>query len=196
MHRKEAAEPVNLVIGGTGMLSGVALALSTEFRTIVVARGIRRLHQVYRKAKAGGGTISAVPMDYSRPGEADRMPDLLRHWNVDCRKVVIWVHSHAEVFSTKLLAYLGKHNPDAVVVHVLGSASLQREGIADRMLTTDFVDRLPNYRQAVLGFKREGDGARWLTHEEICAGVMHALDMAERRYVVGTVEPWNLRPGA
>lgn len=196
MREKESAEPVALVIGGTGMLKRVSLRLSAELRTIVVARDIRKLHQLTKEAKAVGGAISTWPLDYGAPGAADRIAGMLSDHKLDCRKVVMWVHSHAEEFSVKLLKHLAERHSEAIVVHVLGSASLQPEGIANRMKTGEVVGGLPNYRQAILGFKAEGNTTRWLTHEEICEGVLHAFEMTEPRHVVGTVEPWSRRPGA
>ncbi len=196
MRRQETAEPANLVIGGTGMLKGVALRLSTEFQTIVIARQVRKLYELSREAKTVGGAISAWRFDYSAPRAADRIVDVLRHRSLDCRKVVLWVHSHAEEFAVGLLQRLAERHSEAAIVHVLGSASLQPEGIADRMVANNVVGSLPNYRQAVLGFKVEANTTRWLTHAEICTGVLHALEMTERRHVVGTVEPWGSRPGA
>ncbi len=196
MRDKASAEPAALVIGGTGMLKRVSLRLSAELRTIVVARQIRKLHALYREAKNDGGDILAWPLDYGTPGAADRVADMLRHRKLDCRKVVLWVHSYAEEFSVKLLKHLAEQHPDANVVHVLGSASLQPDGIANRMMTGEVIRGLPDYRQLILGFKAEGNTTRWLTHEEICEGVLHAFEMTEPRHVVGTVEPWSRRPGA
>lgn len=50
------------------------------------------------------------------------------------------------------------------------------------------------YREAILGFVREGHSSRWLTHSEISAGVLAAVDSARPRTVVGVVEPWSERP--
>ena len=50
------------------------------------------------------------------------------------------------------------------------------------------------YHQIVLGFKREACSSRWLTDEEISAGVLDAVSEKQPSYVVGTVTPWDERP--
>ncbi|EYB66832.1 hypothetical protein DEIPH_ctg066orf0014 [Deinococcus phoenicis] len=49
-------------------------------------------------------------------------------------------------------------------------------------------------REVILGFVVEGNGSRWLTDEEISAGVLHALHHDLKRHVIGGVEPWSARP--
>ena len=51
-----------------------------------------------------------------------------------------------------------------------------------------------HYRRVILGFVVEGGKSRWLTHEEISGGVIEAVQKDAERYIVGTVEPWSMRP--
>lgn len=51
-----------------------------------------------------------------------------------------------------------------------------------------------HYRQVILGFAVEGGRSRWLTHDEISGGVVAAVRADEPYRVVGTVDPWSLRP--
>ena len=50
------------------------------------------------------------------------------------------------------------------------------------------------YRQIILGFVLEGNTSRWHTNKEIAAGVNRAIQADEERFVVGTLEPWEMRP--
>ena len=50
------------------------------------------------------------------------------------------------------------------------------------------------YRQVLLGFVPEGDGARWLTNDEISAGVLAAIDEDTALFRIGVTRPWSLRP--
>lgn len=50
------------------------------------------------------------------------------------------------------------------------------------------------YRQVILGFVIEGGRSRWLTHQEISDGVLKAVHQDAAWSVVGTVEPWSMRP--
>jgi len=50
------------------------------------------------------------------------------------------------------------------------------------------------YRTILLGFVVEGKTSRWLTNNEICDGVIEAIENDARDSIIGTVEPWNKRP--
>ena len=50
------------------------------------------------------------------------------------------------------------------------------------------------YRRVVLGFVVEGTRSRWLTDDEISAGVVRALESGEDRTLVGVLEPRAMRP--
>jgi hypothetical protein len=50
------------------------------------------------------------------------------------------------------------------------------------------------YREIGLGFIVDGRSSRWLKWEEIAAGVLTAIAKRAERFVIGTVEPWELRP--
>ena len=51
-----------------------------------------------------------------------------------------------------------------------------------------------NYQEVILGFMREGLHSRWLDHEEITEGILHAAKTGEIRSIVGIVRPWSERP--
>lgn len=34
----------------------------------------------------------------------------------------------------------------------------------------------------------------WLTHAEISGGVIHSIQTQSKRYLVGTLTPWHMRP--
>jgi NAD(P)-dependent dehydrogenase (short-subunit alcohol dehydrogenase family) len=51
------------------------------------------------------------------------------------------------------------------------------------------------YRRVILGYKRESNHSRWLTHAEISNGVYAAIkDAGQEDFIVGQVRPWELRP--
>lgn len=49
------------------------------------------------------------------------------------------------------------------------------------------------YRQVLLGCRREGSAVRWLSHREISAGVLHALESDQDPHVVGDLPPYRQR---
>ncbi|HEX7776839.1 MAG TPA: hypothetical protein VF449_09965 [Parvibaculum sp.] len=50
------------------------------------------------------------------------------------------------------------------------------------------------YAQVLLGFKLEGAGSRWLSHEEISAAAIAQMERPQARLIAGTLEPWERRP--
>ncbi|MHA0034909.1 Rossmann-fold NAD(P)-binding domain-containing protein [Deinococcus sp. PESE-13] len=166
-----------LVVGGTGMLLGLVrelLAAGDEVWTLArhaPALTHSRLHPLladYRDAAALRAALaSAAPFD----------------------RAVVWIHSAA---------------PDAPFVvaeavqgpffHVLGSAAADPSRPDDGRRTR-FAAQGTDHREIVLGFVREGARSRWLTDAEISAGVWEAVRGDLRRAVVGTVTPWEARPG-
>jgi hypothetical protein len=50
------------------------------------------------------------------------------------------------------------------------------------------------YHRIVLGFQTTEAGSRWLTHEEISAGVLEAIQHRASDHTVGVVTPWSARP--
>lgn len=50
------------------------------------------------------------------------------------------------------------------------------------------------YHQVQLGFILYGNRSRWLTHDEISNGVITCIQNKLKKFVVGTLEPWDKRP--
>jgi hypothetical protein len=50
------------------------------------------------------------------------------------------------------------------------------------------------YSQVILGFVLDGNSSRWLTNDEISAGVIKAIEQPEEISIVGSIEPWERRP--
>ena len=178
-----------LVVGGTGMLAGVVHGLAEPGVLVsVVARGRRGLARVAADAPAGS-TVSGVRVDYR---ESDHVVASLRDVQAadgPFDLAICWIHGSAPAAPTLVMAQMP---PGSTFLHVLGS------GAADPARGDERRELAPAagvvYRQVVLGFVVEGDRSRWLTHAEIAAGVLEAIDDDAPRVVVGTVEPWDARP--
>jgi hypothetical protein len=83
-----------------------------------------------------------------------------------------------------------------IYCEVLGSASAD-PAKPERLAAWQALFRplpAPSLRLAVLGFVIEGGHARWLTNDEISAGVLRALESADPVTIIGTVTPWGARP--
>ncbi|MCI0764280.1 short-chain dehydrogenase [Bacillus sp. TL12] len=79
------------------------------------------------------------------------------------------------------------HSKSYSLFHILGSS-------ASRLERRKIESPLCNYHRVILGFILQGEHSRWLTHEEIAEGVIAGIQSKEDEYIVGTIEPWGLRP--
>lgn len=105
-----------------------------------------------------------------------------------------WLHTSGRQTLHRLLEFLDAQRPPCSVFHIR-SATLPAPNRPPQPLA-DLVENLThlNYRQIILGFKYSPTGTRWLTHDEICAGPLKALELRTPRYVIGTIRPWSDRP--
>lgn len=173
--------PHALVVGGTGMLRGVVLALAREGPVSVVARTRSDLEVLARDT----AVVTPVSVDYRRTRDleaalAERAPFSM---------AVAWIHSDAP--EAALVAARSVKGP---FFHVLSSEaadpSIPDSGRRERFEAIAGI----TYHEIILGFVREGGRSRWLTNSEIARGVLDAVAAARPRAVVGTVEPWSERP--
>lgn len=170
--------PHILVVGGTGMLSGLSKALAEDGG---------RLSLLSRRASAVGGFdcdyydetafCAALAAAIDRSGPIDL--------------AVAWFHTLkipaprrlAEQVRGRMFQVLGSAVSDPAHPHRLAAAAAVAEGLADCAL-----------RQVVLGFKVEDGVSRWLTNEEISAGVLAAIRADLTYSVIGQTEPWSAKP--
>jgi hypothetical protein len=106
--------------------------------------------------------------------------------------VLAWIHTEhpARALAEQLAAY----GQPLRFFHVLGSASASpATSLLRRRMHYDALLGV-SYHQIVLGFICNERGSRWLHHEEIADGAIHAVQSSAARYVVGVVEPWDARP--
>ncbi|MEM7245868.1 MAG: short-chain dehydrogenase [Acidobacteriota bacterium] len=188
--RPEPTHRHALVVGGTGMLTGATIALGERATTVTaMARNVTRLKRLHAQVEAGGASYRPQAVDYR---DAEALSHALseveaEHGPVDL--VLGWFHDEE---SPRRLASSLTGPVD--VFHVLGSgaAGPGRDPRTDH----DAIRELPgvSYFPIVLGFQVQGGRSRWLTHDEIVAGCLEALDARTPLHVVGTVTPWSARP--
>lgn len=163
-----------LVIGGTGMLAGAVRDLAGRARAVtLIARAPDRL-----AAEIGAAPLA---MDWTdRAGVARALAHLARRPAPDL--MISWIHRNGLWCLTEFEALLA---PGARSIRVHGSATGDPAG----GVRTDPAPPAGVRRQdVVLGWVDEPGGRRWLTDEEISAGVIEALERPERRAaVVGTI---------
>jgi hypothetical protein len=99
---------------------------------------------------------------------------------------VCWVHLDAPSALPTVLDVIADERRPPRVFHIVGVES------ADPMRSGAEPERdMPGtwYRRVVLGFIVEASGARWLTDEEICAGVIAAIENDVVESVIGVARP-------
>jgi hypothetical protein len=196
----ELSEPVTggahpghvLVVGGTGMLRPVSMELARRgHATTVIARSSKPLE---RMAAESGGLVHPLALDYR---ELETLETELRrviHERGALMLVVAWIHASAPA-APLTIAHVAAHDGASLrYIHVLGSAA-DDPSVPDpqRRQAFEAIGRV-EYEEAILGFVREGDGSRWLTDEEISAGVLAAIDAPAPRHIIGVTRPWSAHP--
>ena len=107
-----------------------------------------------------------------------------------------WIRPSAEILRAALDGMIA---PGGRLIEVMGSRSiLLGEGgepsIAERRAQALALQTDIRYAQVILGFMLEGDGSRWLRHEEISTAAIAQMEKPQPRLVAGMLEPWERRP--
>lgn len=172
-----------LVLGGTGMLAGVASSLVREGWLVVLPS--RRYSPLAADEPASGRALW-VEARWERPQRLAR--DAAKALGGPVDLLVSWVHGGYRLPVLEAVAPLLA--PGAPVVEVHGESA------------GDPLGKLPDAtlaghptQQVVLGYVREGNRTRWLTHAEIVDGVLVAVqraldDAPVTEHHVGELRPW------
>lgn len=107
---------------------------------------------------------------------------------------VCWIHSTAPDALEQIAGVIEASSVRCRLFHVRGRATANPAEKAKQLPA--WLASCPHiqYRQVILGFVVEPWGSRWLTHEEISGGVLEAVESDVLFHIVGTVEPWSMRP--
>lgn len=99
-------------------------------------------------------------------------------------RAVLWIHSDAPEAIPAIASHLTATSPAARVYHIVGVQGTPPEG---DQRTARFAPAFPTltWRRVVLGHVPLVSGWRWLTHDEISRGVLHALDSVATETLVG-----------
>lgn len=174
-----------LLIGMTGMLAPVAREIVGESQhATLCARGAPKFSF---GEKFLDDKVIKLPLDYT--DETHFLDTLRIRGPVDL--AVTWLHPQAHGLRNGVADCV---IPGGKIVEVMGSAAGRPGGFADERLDAMKSQLGKTYRQVVLGFVLDGGTSRWLTHEEICAGVLAAYRGSQPRTLVGTLDPWEKRP--
>ena len=153
--------PRAVVLGGTGMLAGVASHLVGEGWLVVLPS--RRYSPLPDLAEPGSGRALWVQALWQRPHRLAH--DTANALGGPADLLVAWVHE--EFRQAVLQAVEPLLAARAPVVEVFGTPTGDRPG-------REVPATSPGHttQQVVLGYVREGKRTRWLTHAETVAGVL------------------------
>jgi len=182
-----------LVIGGTGMLAGATRELAGRSEILTaVARTTRSLRALVDSVAATDCVLHEVALDWSDreaflSGLADRIertgpPSLVLAW------------LHRDDLGPEIARAVGAEGTACAFFQVRGSAAANPAAPASSLSDDPRIPANVNHHEVILGFRLEGSGSRWLTHEEISGGVLEAIAEARPRRIIGTVTPWERRP--
>ncbi|MBE7106273.1 short-chain dehydrogenase [Bacillus cereus] len=176
-----------LVIGGTGMLKKVSMWLCDQgFHVSIVGRDSVKLEKVQQVCSIPE-KITCLSLDYHN-GEnlKNAIKESIEH-SGPITLVIAWIHSTAERALPIICEEIELSFKKYRVFHILGSS-------ASRTKLQKIGGALCSYYRVILGFILEDTYARWLTHEEIADGVIKGIESKCTEWIVGRVEPWELRP--
>lgn len=185
-------QPV-LVVGGTGMLAGVVRELVRVGHPVAVVARRRQSILGVGESCAAPGLVDPVVADYAEPDDLRVKLRRLSEERGQFGLAVRWVHPpHRDSVHSVLAEVLPAH---AAVLDVLGSGAADPARSAESEEPPEVLRSLSlRYGRVVLGFADGPAGTRWLTHDEISAGVLTAVRDFRETSVVGRVRPWSDRP--
>ncbi|MGE7857508.1 short-chain dehydrogenase [Bacillus sp. NPDC094064] len=176
-----------LVIGGTGMLKRVSVWFCEQgFHVSIIGRDKVKLENVKRES-ATPESITCLSLDYHNDDDVKLAIKSTMERNGPITLVVAWIHSSAKDALSLICGELDLWSKTYSVFHILGSK-------ASRMTKQKIGGTRCNYHRIILGFILEDTYGRWLTHEEIAEGVIKGIESKCTEWIVGRVEPWELRP--
>ncbi len=187
-------KPHTLVVGGTGMLRDLCLALAIRGHVVsVVAQRPERLVALATEAASHHALINPLAVDYGHEIELTRRVRSAIEAHGPISTAVCWIHSDIPSALPALARLVRGQSPPARIFHVVSAAAARPALLSNpKALGADFPGVA--FRRVMLGFKLEPGGSRWLNHEEIWKGVDAAIEHDWPESIVGLVAPWSQRP--
>lgn len=177
-----------LVVGGSGMLAEVSRWLAhIGYHVTVIGRDRSKLTRV-AETSSTPDRFSLLDLDYQNKPALQQAMSQLRAERGSFDLAVTWIHSTAPDALSVIQQEFAKQATEWRLFHVCGSRA---------WINPPFVEKVDSclYRRIILGFVLEEPTARWLTNDEIAHGVIRTIETDQALSIIGTVEPWERRPG-
>lgn len=174
-----------LVIGGTGMLLEVSLWLmEMGYQTSVIGKSKEKHDRLIKKA-THPNLMNSLKVDYHNHSLLEEQIRKSIQKNGPISLVVSWTPStQALEIVNKLVS---EHIDDWNLYQVKGS----------RRYFNDATLNVPSnctHSSIYLGFIIEGEQSRWLTNNEISAGVIQHIQSGNSESIIGRIHPYEKRP--
>ncbi|MED3396381.1 short-chain dehydrogenase [Bacillus wiedmannii] len=176
-----------LVIGGTGMLKRVSMWLCEQgYHVSIIGRDEVKLENV-KRASSAPENITSLSADYHNDDDVNLAIKSTVEQNGPIILVVAWIHSSTKHALSIICKELALSYEAYRLFHILGSK-------ASRMTAKNIGDTRCSYYRIILGFILEDTYGRWLSNEEIADGIIKGIESKRAEWIVGQIEPWELRP--
>ncbi|MCM2446900.1 MULTISPECIES: hypothetical protein [unclassified Rahnella] len=185
-----------LVVGGTGMLSGVVERLIKDGNMVsILSRGEDNFRKLKLNLKSDN--IFHIACDYHDADATKKKLELHTHKFGLFNFAICWVHEPSDIDTCSTIA----HYTECTLWHVVGSSAADPSKPKKLEQNSMYFSKMhPNidYRIIILGFIIDKGlifkSSRWLSNYEISDGVNHALDNDLKITTIGTTMPWTFRP--
>lgn len=181
-----------LVMGGTGLLRGVCLALVEDgWRVSCIARDPQRLANLEADAARHGGQLLPLSLDYRDEAALAAGIQQGRAALGPIRLVVAWLHGDDSILPQAVVEEVSLALLPWRFFRIRGSAAAA-PGAWPR--PPEVSHTLCQYREVILGWMSADGGTRWLSDDDITRGILTAIQRDWLESVVGVVRPWANRP--
>jgi hypothetical protein len=171
-----------LVIGGTGMLSDVCVALAQQgYIVSIIGRTVSKFQRIISESPVD--SIFPIVVDYNSNDVLDEVDKVIEEKG-SFDLIVSWTPNYSVL---ERICRVNRRIDNFCLFHVKGS----------RRYFKDETIQIPNncnYRKVFLGFIIENECSRWLTHDEISNGVMNQIETDQPTGIIGQIVPYELRP--
>lgn len=181
MRRKHA-----LIIGGTGMLKNVSIWFVDQDFTVSVIGRSEEKHLELKNSASNPDHINSLRVDYN---EQSSLGECVRNAVKEYGPISVVVSWTPSLSSLELVSKIvSEKSSEWKLFQVKGSRRYFEEDSLN-------VPAGCEHRSVYLGFILVDDDSRWLTNEEISEGVIKSVKNDEEKAIVGTLHPYEKRPG-
>lgn len=175
-----------LVVGGSGMLAEVSRHFALRCETIsVIGRSLPKLEHLFKGRRFTGIKSNLIPVDYKREGRLKgELTGAIDNYG-PIEIAVGWIHDTAAKAPGLIMDLMQEQGILSRYFEIAGSGD--QDILKTKITIPDRIDVENNvlYRKVVLGYRGFGKKKRWLTHEEICGGVIDAVASDRELTIVG-----------